>query len=195
MEGEIFFLKSIDSTTFEALIRPGKKLRPGCTFSLGDYHFQILSATDSGRLIRISGGDIFSCMEAYGRLPLPPYIDYSPEKEADYQSIFAQQDGSVAAPTASLHFTEELLTRLPNECKTLTLHIGLGTFQSIQTEDIRDYTIHAEAIDIPYTLFRDIAQYKYSGRPLTAVGTTATRALESMPAVWKHIDPTVKKTL
>lgn len=183
-DGEFFFLRPVTGNTFEALVRPGKKFRTGNTFTLGKYQFSVVDTTDSGRILKIAGGSIMECLEEYGQLPLPPYIEYSEEKEADYQSVFAQKNGSVAAPTASLHFTKELIAKIRNTTKTLTLHIGLGTFQPINTADIRDYAIHAESIEVSHVLFTEIAEYKHAGRNIIAVGTTACRTLESLPALW-----------
>jgi S-adenosylmethionine:tRNA ribosyltransferase-isomerase len=87
-------------------------------------------------------------LEKYGNLPLPPYIEYTKEKEQDYQTVFAKNPGSVAAPTASLHFTQELLDALPCSKEYVTLHVGLGTFLGIKTADIRDYHIHEEFISL-----------------------------------------------
>lgn len=93
---------------------------------------------------------------------MPPYIEYSPEKEKDYQNVFAEKSGSVAAPTAGLHFTEELLEKISNEKKFVTLHIGLGTFRSIDTTDVRDYAIHSETAEVPLGIFEEIATIKNS---------------------------------
>jgi S-adenosylmethionine:tRNA ribosyltransferase-isomerase len=120
----------------------------------------------------------------HGTLPLPPYIEYSREKESDYQTTFARIDGSVAAPTASLHFTSELIDRIENQKEYLTLHVGLGTFKGIQTPDIRDYDIHREKIEIKIDVFEKIASLKARNKKIVAVGTTACRTLESLPYLW-----------
>ena len=134
-------------------------------------------------------------MEKYGELPLPPYIAYSKEKEDDYQTRFAKIDGSVAAPTASLHFTDELMQAIRNPKEYITLHVGLGTFKGIDTEDIREYQIHRETIEIEIGIFRKIAQYKNTGKKLIAVGTTVCRTLESLPSLWRSIDEELKELL
>ena len=126
-------------------------------------------------------------MKQYGELPLPPYIEYSKEKEGDYQTSFAKKEGSVAAPTASLHFTRELLTKLPIEKEYVTLHVGLGTFKGIDTDDIRDYQIHGELIEVDIALFSDIYDLKKSGKKILAIGTTVCRTLESLPHLWNHL--------
>ncbi len=134
-------------------------------------------------------------MEQYGELPLPPYIEYSKEKEADYQTRFARVDGSVAAPTASLHFTDELLESIHNPKEYVTLHVGLGTFKGIDVTDIRDYQIHREVIEVEFEIFQKIAQYKNTGKKLIAVGTTVCRTLESLPSLWRSIDEELKELL
>ncbi len=132
-------------------------------------------------------------METYGELPLPPYITYSKEKERDYQTSFAKTDGSVAAPTASLHFTRELMDAIENPKEYITLHVGLGTFKGIDTSDIRDYHIHAETIEIPLDLFSRIYAYKTTDKKLIAVGTTVCRTLESLPSLWQSLDQEMKE--
>ncbi len=132
-------------------------------------------------------------MLSYGELPLPPYIHYEKSKEKDYQTIFAEKSGSVAAPTASLHFTRELLERLPHEKISVTLHVGLGTFHGVDTPDIRDYHIHREMVEVDKSLFSRIASLKRDNKKILAVGTTVCRTLESLPYLWKAFDPATKE--
>ncbi len=134
-------------------------------------------------------------MEQYGTLPLPPYIEYKKEKEKDYQTSFAKTDGSVAAPTASLHFTRELLEKIQNPIEYLTLHVWLGTFKWIQTPDIRDYNIHAEQVEISLDIFEKIYKIREHNQKIVAVGTTATRTLESLPYLWKKINRDIRKNI
>lgn len=182
--GEIFFLKDLGNGDFEALVRPGDKFRIGTVFSIGNAQVTVMHQTDSGRILRIEGESIFHLMETRGNLPLPPYIAYDKSKEWDYQTSFARKDGSVAAPTASLHFTRELLDKLPNEKLYATLHVGLGTFKGIDTDDIREYAIHKESIEISLNMLKRIAKLKHEWKKLVAVGTTSCRTLESLPYVW-----------
>lgn len=123
--GEIFFLKNRDKNHFEALVRPGKKFKIGSKITLGNAILEVTDLTDSGRIFRIDNAEIYDILENFGELPLPPYIEYSREKERDYQNTFARENGSVAAPTAGLHFTEELFSKIQNEKNFVTLHIGL----------------------------------------------------------------------
>ena len=197
-EGEIFFLKRIQQDTFEALIRPGNKFKIGTIFCLDNYRLEIIWISDSGRIIQIHTWDIITektipeFLEIFWALPLPPYIEYKKEKEKDYQTVFAEKDWSVAAPTASLHFTKELLNKLPNEKKYITLHVGLGTFKWIDTQDIRDYSIHSERSEISTQILVDIAKIKWTKKHIVAVGTTACRTLESLPALWAQLDQNIK---
>lgn len=134
-------------------------------------------------------------METFGNLPLPPYIAYDKEKESDYQTSFAKKDGSVAAPTASLHFTKELLDKFQNTKLYTTLHVGLGTFKGIDTDDVREYKIHEERAEVSLELFSQIASQKLQGKRIIAVGTTVCRTLESLPYVWKMVSKELRKKL
>lgn len=191
-EGEIFYLSSISDTTIDALVRPGNKFKIGTIFKIGKYHLEVKENTESGRILHIQWGNIFDFLETHGSLPLPPYIEYTKEKESDYQTSFAKNDGSVAAPTASLHFTEELIQKLDIQKEYLTLHVWLWTFQGIKTVDVRDYEIHSEKVEIPEDIFEKIANIKQQNKKIVAVGTTATRTLESLPYLWNSLDTEYK---
>jgi S-adenosylmethionine:tRNA ribosyltransferase-isomerase len=117
-------------------------------------------------------------------------VEYSKEKERDYQTDFARKDGSLAAPTASLHFTQALIARLResgSKTRFLTLHVGLGTFKPVQVADIREHAMHAEDFEVPLSVFRDVAESKDEGRKVVGVGTTVTRTLESLPYLWPSV--------
>jgi S-adenosylmethionine:tRNA ribosyltransferase-isomerase len=123
-------------------------------------------------------------------MPLPPYIQYSEDKESVYQPIFAKNSGSVASPTASLHFTDELLQAITEKGflqETLTLHVGLGTFKNIYEQDIRDFEMHSESAEVSKDIFEKIASYKKDGKIVLAIGTTVTRTLETLPVLWTLI--------
>ena len=186
-EWEIFFLKNQDHKHFEALVRPGNIFKIGSRIHAFWVTFIVEWMTDTGRTLRIEWGEISSILEQYGNLPLPPYIDYSREKEDDYQTVFAKSNGSVAAPTASLHFTDELLSRINLPKEYITLHVGLGTFQGIKTDDIREYAIHGEWIEWEKKLFDTIRKYKTAGKKIIATGTTVCRTLESLPYIWRAL--------
>ena len=189
--GEIFYLSTTSEDEFEALVRPGNKFKIGTVFTIGIYRIEVMGMTESGRTLQIEWWDITSFLATYGALPLPPYIEYSAEKEADYQTSFARTDGSVAAPTASLHFTTELMERIKTPKEYLTLHVGLGTFKGIATPDIRDYDIHREKIEIELDIFAKIANIKTENKRVVAVGTTACRTLESLTYLWQSLNQDV----
>ena len=120
-------------------------------------------------------------------MPLPPYVSYAQEKVASYQPIFAKTPGSVASPTASLHFTKTLLDSLKSKeiCTDfVTLHVGIGTFKSMTSSDIKHHEIHHETCEIDSEIFSRIMNYKQAGQPIIAVGTTSCRTLESLPYLW-----------
>lgn len=182
--GEILFCQKRVDGTFEALVRPGNNFKVGTKIYLGTWYLEVTGISEHGRYIRAHGETIENIMNTYGELPLPPYIDYQKSKEADYQTAFAQKDGSVAAPTASLHFTRDLLDKLPHQKEYITLHVGLGTFKGVDTPDIRDYHIHSEMIEVNQEIFTKIAEIKRTWKKILAVGTTVCRTLESLPYLW-----------
>jgi S-adenosylmethionine:tRNA ribosyltransferase-isomerase len=196
-EGEIFYLKTNTPDTFEALVRPGNKFKIGTIFEIWEYKIELIGITDSGRILKINNSQltINNLLATHGALPLPPYIEYSSEKEADYQTSFAEKDGSVAAPTASLHFTSELMEKIENQKEYITLHVGLGTFKGIDTTDIREYAIHSEVVEVPTEIFATIAELKQSWKRIVAVGTTACRTLESLPSLWRALDTDMQNTI
>lgn len=183
-DGEIFFLeKTIDEYTFEALVRPGKKMKVWQILHIQNYTFEILGMTEQWRVVR-SSHPILEVLEDIGQMPLPPYITYDESKSTSYQPIQAKQPGSVAAPTASLHFTQQIFDDLKkNNCTTheVVLHIWLWTFKQVDTETIQDYAIHSEHIEITTQTFENIASIKQGTKPLIAIWTTVTRSLESLP--------------
>ena len=185
--GEIFFLRLSDQDpyTCEALISPGKKFRVWTTWSFParDTRIDVVEMTEEGRVLR-SSRPWYELLDAYGEMPLPPYVDYSDTAADQYQSLFAQEAWSVAAPTASLHFTRPLLERLHHQgvvLHTATLHIGLWTFQRVESHDITQHAIHDEPISLGRRMRATIAQEKHADKRHIAVGTTVTRTLESMP--------------
>lgn len=139
-------------------------------------------------IIDIAGATVEEFFSQYGHLPLPPYIQTDEQKEQHYQTVFALQEWSVAAPTAALHFTRSLLEKVEQKWVSVdyvTLHVWLGTFKPVDTPDIRDYHIHAEEIRLSSELFTAIATYKQQGKRIVGVGTTVARTLETLPYVWK----------
>jgi S-adenosylmethionine:tRNA ribosyltransferase-isomerase len=188
-EIEILLARQIDAVTWEALVRPGRKMHVDqrVQFGAGDLQAEVVAHGDHGqRTLRFSSnvrGDITEQLHAAGHIPLPPYIDRADEA-ADrerYQTIFASRPGAIAAPTAGLHFTPEVVQKMRArgvEICELTLHVGLGTFQPIRSETLEGHAMHAESYEILPETAERIARAKYEGRPVVAVGTTAVRALE-----------------
>ena len=193
-DGEILFCQKQSNGTFEALVRPGKKYTPGTKIYFSDTtYLEVIGMSESGRYLRAYGLSIEAIMATYGELPLPPYITYDKSKEKDYQTVFAKHDGSVAAPTASLHFTSELLERLTLQKEYITLHVWLGTFKWVDTNDIREYSIHGEMISIDSWLFSRIHTLREEQQKILAIGTTVARTLESLPYLWKAFDADIKE--
>jgi len=189
-EVEVFLSREIAENTWEALVKPGKKLRPGSQILFGDQQLagEVISRKDFGlRTIKFRSLDhhaVTQHFEALGHTPLPPYISRNDElsDRERYQTVFAKRAGAVAAPTAGLHFTEEILQAIRDrgvETCELTLHVGLGTFQPIRTETLEAHTMHAESFEIPEETADRICAARAAGRPIFAVGTTVVRALEA----------------
>jgi S-adenosylmethionine:tRNA ribosyltransferase-isomerase len=188
-EIEILLSRQLDKVTWEALVRPGKKARLGqrVQFGGGGLEAEVIGHGNHGqRTLRFSSGSgaVNDEINRLGHVPLPPYIDRVDEASdrERYQTIFANQPGAVAAPTAGLHFTPEIVEKIRErgiEICQLTLHVGLGTFQPIRTETLEAHVMHSEAYEIPAKTAEQIRSAKNAGRPILAVGTTTVRALEA----------------
>jgi len=189
-EIEILLSRQLDDATWEALVRPGKKLHIGqrVQFGGGEFEAEVIAHGNQGqrtlRFSSVNGAAINAEIHRLGHIPLPPYIDRADETSDHerYQTIFASQPGAIAAPTAGLHFTAEVLEKIRKrgiEICELTLHVGLGTFQPIRTETLQGHVMHAEAYEISAKTAEQISRAKSAGRPVLAVGTTTVRALEA----------------
>jgi S-adenosylmethionine:tRNA ribosyltransferase-isomerase len=159
------------------------KLHEGETLRVGDVAVTVTQVLDGGIAVVESSHDLLTLAEHAGSVPLPPYLhrDATANDTERYQTVFAKQPGSVAAPTASLNFTQELRDKLTTKgvkIVALTLHVGLGTFLPIRTDDIEQHTMHSEYFEIPAETMATIQQAKRDGRRICAVGTTVTRTLE-----------------
>jgi len=193
-EVEVFFTRRIDDRTFEGIGRPLRKFRKGTVIEVGDLELEVIGVQPGKRIYRVHGvDDIMELLEKYGEVPLPPYIEREAEEEdeEDYQTVYAREEGSVAAPTAGLHFTRELLDRLQDkgvEVVYITLHVGPGTFKPVKTRDIREHKLDAEYYRIPDGTARSILRAKEEGRRVVAVGTTVVRTLE-----WWRLDERPRK--
>ena len=171
---------------WECLVRPGKKMKIGTIIEFSNIlKGEVLDITESGeRIIKFTYDGIFeNILDEVGIIPLPPYIHEKLEDKERYQTIYSKYKGSVAAPTAGLHFTEELLKKIREKgVKTvyLTLHVGLGTFRPVKEDNIEDHVMHTEIYNVPEETVNVIKKAKESGNKIFAVGTTSVRTLESL---------------
>lgn len=184
---EIFLLSRIDKDTWDVLVKPGKKVRPGTVVTFGDGQLacDVLETTDSGgRIVRFRYEGVFEqILEQLGNMPLPPYIKVPLENRERYQTVYAKTEGSVAAPTAGLHFTPRLLAEL--EAKGIhtayvTLHVGLGTFRPVSVENITEHRMHQEYFEVSSATAELLNKNKDQGGRIISVGTTSTRVLETI---------------
>ncbi|MCL6590580.1 MAG: tRNA preQ1(34) S-adenosylmethionine ribosyltransferase-isomerase QueA [Firmicutes bacterium] len=182
---EIFLLKALGLNRWEALVWPGKKVKPGCRLGFGDGVLaEVAGIVEGGvRVIQFPAGlDFPSWLATHGETPLPPYITRKLEDAERYQTVYAKHEGSVAAPTAGLHFTPELLGELQSkgvQFGYLTLHVGVGTFRPVKTKEVEEHTMHPERFVLGEELARRISETKKAGGRVIAVGTTVVRVLES----------------
>jgi S-adenosylmethionine:tRNA ribosyltransferase-isomerase len=176
-----------DDRVWEALVRPGSKLKPGRRVVVGpELEVDILESTpDGGRIVRLDTPlGVEAALERYGQMPLPPYLDREAEElDRDrYQTVYARVPGSVAAPTAGLHFTDEVLSGLEArgvKRAAVTLHVGVGTFRPVEVEDPAEHDMHHEWYEVPEAAARAVAETRDRGGRVWAVGTTSVRTLEA----------------
>ena len=184
---ELLLLKNVQGDDWEVLAKPAKRLRVGAQISFGDGRLTatVVDELDhGGRIVRFGYEGIFlEVLESLGEMPLPPYIH---EKLADrerYQTVYAKENGSAAAPTAGLHFTEELLEQIAAkgvELVYLTLHVGLGTFRPVSVDSLDDHEMHSEFYSLSEEAAQTLRQVKANGGRVIAVGTTSIRTLETI---------------
>ncbi len=184
---EVLLARQLDKNTWEALVRPGRKVRRGerLIFGEGELEAEVVARGEYGlRVLRFAEtANVEAAVERLGHVPLPPYIN-RPDEEADalrYQTVYARRGTAVAAPTAGLHFTENTLAELRRrgiEVCEITLNVGLGTFQPIRAAEIERHRLHPERYEIPEDTADQIRRAKRAQRPILAVGTTVVRALE-----------------
>ncbi len=200
---EILLLKRLKdrSDEWEALAGPGKKARPGdrIVFGNGELECEVLSVTEEGnRIIRFYYDGIFEeVLDRLGTMPLPPYIKKQLQDRDRYQTVYAKTEGSAAAPTAGLHFTPELLDKISQKgvnIARITLHVGLGTFRPVKTDNIKDHKMHSEHFIITKEAADTINLARENGGRIISVGTTSTRALESVADESGHISETSADT-
>ncbi|AWI06826.1 tRNA preQ1(34) S-adenosylmethionine ribosyltransferase-isomerase QueA [Clostridium drakei] len=184
---EFLLLKRIDKDKWETLVKPGKRAQVGTRFVFGDGELkaEVVSVEEDGnRIVQFEYEGIFEeVLDKLGQMPLPPYIKEKLEDKEMYQTVYSKEQGSAAAPTAGLHFTEELLKKIEEKgvnIAFLTLHVGLGTFRPVKVENIQDHNMHSEY----YTMSKETADIinkaKKSEKKVIAVGTTSCRTLETI---------------
>ncbi len=186
-EIEILLLNQLNETEWECLVKPGRRLKPGDRIYISEnLSAEIMAFGEEGsRIVRFEyEGDFFLILQIIGKVPLPPYIarEATERDKETYQTVYAQVPGSVAAPTAGLHFTHLLLGKLKNAGVIITevyLNVGLGTFRPVKSEKIQDHRMHSEFCQISENVARIINQAKAENRRIICVGTTSTRTLES----------------
>ncbi|MBR6008263.1 MAG: tRNA preQ1(34) S-adenosylmethionine ribosyltransferase-isomerase QueA [Clostridia bacterium] len=183
---EILLLKQLGVKKWEALVRPGAKLKPGKTVSIGDGRLTAHVLDEAPGGARVIGFECEGTMEAaldeLGEMPLPPYIKAKLTDKTRYQTVYAKYDGSAAAPTAGLHFTKELLDKIKAQgidIVPVLLHVGLGTFRPVKAENIEEHEMHSEYFEVSPEAAKRINEVKHRGGRVIAVGTTSVRTLES----------------
>ena len=193
---EILLLKRRENDIWETLVKPGKKAKPGTVINFGDGLLKgtVIDVVEEGnRLIQFSYEGIFEeILDQLGQMPLPPYITHRLQDKNRYQTVYAEHEGSAAAPTAGLHFTKELLAQIQEmgvKIAHVTLHVGLGTFRPVQEDEISDHKMHSEWYSISEETAQRIRETKAAGHRVIAVGTTSCRTLEAVWAKYGKIVP------
>lgn len=185
---EFVLLKRHTDTDWEVLVRPGKRAKPGAKFDFGEgaLKAEVISVNeeDGNRIVRFQWEGIFEeVLDRIGVMPLPPYIKEKLEDPERYQTVYARERGSAAAPTAGLHFTQELLQEIRDmgvDTAFVTLHVGLGTFRPVKSKIVEDHLMHEEVYSINEETCKKINDAKARGGRIIAVGTTSCRVLESV---------------
>ena len=197
---EILLLKRLSYSVWEALVKPGKKMKIGTVGSVGDkLQFKVTGIKDDGeRLIEFNFNGVFeNILEEIGNIPLPPYIKEKLENGERYQTVYSRELGSAAAPTAGLHFTDELLEEIKQkgvEIVEVILHIGLGTFRPVKVENIEEHHMHTESYLISDEAANKINKAVDEKRRIICVGTTSVRVLESVADEDGHVKATSGET-
>ena len=183
---EFLLLRRLDENRWECLVRPGRPAKTGLTFKINDeLSATILDSTeDGGRIVRLNYDGVFEeILDRAGEMPLPPYITERTAGKERYQTVYAKENGSAAAPTAGLHFTTELLDDIRKKGVTIVdvlLHVGLGTFRPVSEDNVEDHHMHSEYYECSEEAARTINEARAAGGRVFAVGTTSCRTLESV---------------
>ncbi len=193
---EFLLLKQISGNRWETLCKPGKKAREGASFTFGDglLRAKVAEVRDDGNRVVDFNCDesFFATLDKIGQMPLPPYITAELQDKERYQTVYSHELGSAAAPTAGLHFTEELMDRIRQKgvkIAYVTLHVGLGTFRPVKVDDVTRHKMHSEHYEIPAETARLINETKQNGGRVIAVGTTSCRTLESVATQYGAVKP------
>ncbi len=184
---EVLLLTQIEGDRWEVLIKPAKRVKEGTIITFGDGKL-VATCVDTkdhgGRILEFDYDGIFyEVLDELGEMPLPPYIKEQLEEKDRYQTVYAREEGSAAAPTAGLHFTEELLDKIKQkgvEIAFITLHVGLGTFRPVSVEDVTTHEMHAEFYQMTEVTAMQLNNVKKRGNKIISVGTTSTRTLETI---------------
>lgn len=192
---EVVLLRDLGDKRWECLCRPGRKMRVGSTVSFGDGELNAVVdevQEDGNRILRFEYEGIFlEILDRLGQMPLPPYIKVQLQDKERYQTVYSREPGSAAAPTAGLHFTQELLERIRTmgvEVCFVTLHVGLGTFRPVKVENIEEHDMHSEYCTVSAETAEAINRTKAHGGRVIAVGTTSCRTLESFADENGHME-------
>ncbi|MEE0914629.1 MAG: tRNA preQ1(34) S-adenosylmethionine ribosyltransferase-isomerase QueA [Ruminococcus sp.] len=193
---EFLLLKQISGNKWETLCKPGKKAREGAKFSFGNglLRAEVIEVKEDGNRIVNFGCDenFFATLDKIGQMPLPPYITEELKDRERYQTVYSHELGSAAAPTAGLHFTNELMDKIKAKgvkIAYVTLHVGLGTFRPVKVDDVTNHKMHSEHYEIPKETADLINETKKNGGRVIAVGTTSCRTLESVATFFGEIKP------
>lgn len=192
---EILLLKRREKDIWETLVKPGKKLRPGAKVVFGDGRLraEILDVVEEGnRLVQFSYEGIWEeVLDSLGEMPLPPYITHKLQDKNRYQTVYAKYEGSAAAPTAGLHFTQELLAQVEDmgvELAYVTLHVGLGTFRPVKVDNVLEHHMHSEYYQVTKEAAEKINRARENGHRVICVGTTSCRTVESAADENGHLE-------
>jgi S-adenosylmethionine:tRNA ribosyltransferase-isomerase len=179
---ELLLLRQVEPGVWEALSRPSRKARPGAALQFGSHRATVVERKPEGvRVVRFDPPDVSALQQSHGEVALPPYIREKCGDYSRYQTVFAQVDGAVAAPTAGLHFTPELLRALGEagvETAFVTLHAGLGTFRPVKAENVEEHAMHPEEFELTEATASQVNRALAEGRRVVCVGTTTVRVLE-----------------
>ena len=186
---EFLLLRQIENNKWETLVKPGRKAKVGARFTFGDglLRAEVVEVADDGnRIVELASDEnIYATLDKIGRMPLPPYIKTQLEDQERYQTVYSNELGSAAAPTAGLHFTTELMDRIRKKGVNIgyvTLHVGLGTFRPVKVDDVTKHKMHSEHYELPQETADLILNTKKAGKRVISVGTTTCRTLESVAA-------------